>query len=377
MRSMRWQRCLVAVVSLAGCYTDVELDPSEGGPDGDADADADSDSDPDLDGNCTWDVEVVDPNYGAGVAVATAPDGSIHVTYYDDHSVVHHASNETGDWIVEVVDEDGSQYGSTALGIDDSGRAHLAYPVSGSRDGAKWDGVRYATSDGGAWTTQEVADGSYPALALDADGGVHVSQYDYRGHIVVSTNRTGDWTQSPITLGGDSNGDSSLVVAADGVRHVAFNEYLDGELWLGYATDEGGDWTIDTVSSGGVINSVALDSDGAPLIAFEASIDSPTEIWFARPTGAEWALDKIDGDGSPFQPALLLDADGRAHVIYCAQVEPALLHATSTDDGWSLERVEMDWCQYARPVLDAVGLRVAFQCDEIDRSVCLATRTCD
>jgi hypothetical protein len=109
--------------------------------------------------------------------------GKAHISYYDSfNKIVKYATNETGQWIVETVDNRKITFsGSTSIGIDSSGTAHIIYYDNTNSD------LKYATNSTGQWEKETIVCGlggnsypySYPypsgSLTIDSTDTVHVS----------------------------------------------------------------------------------------------------------------------------------------------------------------------------------------------------------
>ncbi|MBI2891950.1 MAG: hypothetical protein HYY06_00245 [Deltaproteobacteria bacterium] len=86
----------------------------------------------------------------------------------------------TGEWVEETVDC--GLVGSTSVAVGSREEVHVAYAFRELAVGAEWH-HRYATNAAGTWRIEEVDRATSPdwqdahsiAIALDADGRVHVA----------------------------------------------------------------------------------------------------------------------------------------------------------------------------------------------------------
>ena len=90
----------------------------------------------------------------------------------------------------------GSFMYSPSLALDTEGSAHISYGAIFPPSGL---GLKYATNESGAWVTETVDNtisyvGFTSSLALDSEGKAHISYYD-------NTNDLGTSSMPPIRVG--------------------------------------------------------------------------------------------------------------------------------------------------------------------------------
>lgn len=208
---------------------------------------------------------------GTQPSIALDAAGARHVAFYDAPGQrLAYATDASGDWTIEVVDDDGDTGWYPSLALDDAGFAHIAYHAA-APDGD----LRYATNASGSWATETVAAdgfvGAWPALGLTDDGVAIAYQDVAHADLWLATGAPGDWTTELLDDDGEVGLWTDLAVGPDGALHVVTYEASAGDLR--YATDVGGAWAVQTLRDEGDVGayaSVALDVDGAVWIACRA-----------------------------------------------------------------------------------------------------------
>lgn len=126
------------------------------------------------------------------VSLALEQNGVAHVAYFlpveygkfvPGSSIKHepavselrHARGQGSDWAIETVDGQGNLGGDVSVALDSNGAVHVSYHELGSQE------LRYSTNRSGAWSTENVTNGStgpYSPLALDSNDNVNIVYYD-------------------------------------------------------------------------------------------------------------------------------------------------------------------------------------------------------
>ena len=101
--------------------------------------------------NGTWDNIIVDsvPTYiGTFSSIAIDPFGKVHISYvdYNPDGELKYATNSTGNWSCEYVDNQANINSPTSMALDSELRAHIAYYDWFHAD------LKYATNANGSWT---------------------------------------------------------------------------------------------------------------------------------------------------------------------------------------------------------------------------------
>lgn len=110
-------------------------------------------------------------------SIAIDSSGNVHFTYVDSETnAPTHATNASGTWQSEVVDESAYATSSGGLALDENDRVHIAYRNIRNKE------LRYATNLTGSWRVRALESendvGRNPALGVDSELGVHISYLD-------------------------------------------------------------------------------------------------------------------------------------------------------------------------------------------------------
>ena len=224
------------------------------------------------------------PQGVGGSAVAIDGQDRIHVLWYDraGRAIAAPFDSTTERWgAQELVGlTNGTTYGQgnegVALALDAAGNLHAAWNVRGGDGKLQIDyAMRTATGWGLPIRVDDVALGEghnawHPTLAFTPSGELLLSwldgsfNYTPDGVIRISTRATdGVWGASvalpDLAMTGIDNG-PSLLVTADGVRHVTF---LDTGNVIRYWYDAGFGWRGDRQPSSQMTHNASLGPDGA------------------------------------------------------------------------------------------------------------------
>ena len=265
-----------------------------------------------------WEYEKVDSKGGVDVgeytSIAVDSSGDVHISYYDDsNDDLRYATNKDGTvqapWKDELVDGDGDgedeakprvgEY--TSIALDSSGNAHISYYDDSN------DALKYATNESGLWKDETVDDsssfvGQWSAIAVDSFGNVHISYYDgdsNNEYLKYATNKDGTeeepWKHEPADSTNNVGRYTSIAVDSSGNAHISY--YDVGNAHLKYATNESGSWQSETVDSSddvGKWSSIAVDKD---------SSDEPVHISYFYDSVSiddhlKYAHEVTDGNGN-------------------------------------------------------------------------------
>ncbi|HPQ67902.1 MAG TPA: hypothetical protein PKW95_02160 [bacterium] len=165
-----------------------------------------------------WLYQVADPVAAstAGLDVAFAPNGTLHLSYLDYENSYHnvcHTWKQGGEWLSEVVDNQIDTL--TSLAIDAAGRVHLAWATD--------DYTYYAVKDGDVWTRETVAPNTRtPALALDEQGRPHIAVSIVDNGLFWFSKQDGQWVHEKVIdeAGGDMAMEHPAIIVHQGQPHV-------------------------------------------------------------------------------------------------------------------------------------------------------------
>lgn len=208
-----------------------------------------------------------------------------------------------------TIDEGTDEGYMPSMVMDVEGNPHIASLGDGEKT------LKYSHFDGTNWQVQmvdtcESAESFYfPSIALDEDGGVHISYY-------IGANR------------------NDLLYA-----------YFDGQNWVRE--------TVDTNGDAGIFSSIAIDSEGDPCIGY--GVEDIFEIRFAsRKDGAWNVVMVVSDDFSLDYPSMVLDSLDRPHFLYTSRGENAHLNYLIYEGEGSISR-QVDREEVSGPASLALG----------------------
>ena len=295
-----------------------------------------------------WNIDIFAPAWGVGHPALDIDDqGAAHVgyVYYGEPYVINYATNKSGVWNIEELDNDQDKaYYGGAFAADSLGYVHLSYQVY------EYESFyfRYATNNADGWTIVNPDTSWYngyaSSLAIDQADKVHIGYLELDNHdeLRYATNQSGSWSAEVIDesfVGGSCN---SLALDGEGYEHVSF---LGGHGYdLMYANNLGGSWSFETIDEGIYnLSSIALDYDERPHVGY-TTIRTKQILRYAFKSDSSWTIEVIDDDNSGDYPSLALDAYDAAHLSYYGNPEGTGLHqlkyATNRADGWVVEVVD-------------------------------------
>jgi len=239
-----------------------------------------------------------------------------YVDYFYDGSVLH-TTNESGQWIVEVVHDLGNYGNFPSLDIDSDDFLHAVYQ---QYDPGQVFPV-YATNLTGSWNVEGIpscvyADGDNSSLAIDPDEKVHFSHHNfYNMEAKVTTNQSGSWETSVLATGNRFE-KCSMAMDSQGYIHVSFYDNL--YYCLKYATNSSGQWQITTVDTDGKVgnyNSIAVDGNDHLHISYYDQDNGVLK--YATNFSGAWDISIIDSnEGAGRWSSLQMDSSNSAHISY-------------------------------------------------------------
>jgi hypothetical protein len=241
-------------------------------------------------------------------AIALDTAGAVHVVYpgLGDWSM-HHATRAGGVWVSRSV---GSGNSSAAM-IAEGDVMHAVHTTTTSVDYA-------ARSADGTWRNEHVGSGHCGSIAQSADGTLHVSYVaeidrDHSALTYASRPRGGTWTSTvvdPLDYGIFGIGcDTDIDVDPGGGVHIV---YIENRTTLYHAyLAPGGSWEIETVGSGGLTISMAIDARGGLHLSYGQPLH-----YVHRPPGGEWTMTQLDPVLPGADSSIAVDSTFGVHIAH-------------------------------------------------------------
>jgi hypothetical protein len=222
-------------------------------------------------------------------------------------------------------------YGPTSLALDSSGKAHITYTDSSTRE------LRYATNANGGWNSTVIDTDVYsPAgLAIDADDKVHISYSAFDGsyNVKYATNRSGYWTKTTVeSVSGPVTTD--LAIDISGNSHISYGK--------NYATNASGQWILETTDLSdfyGTYTSIALDSEGRAHIAL---VDKQRNgVRYTTNASGTWVSSTIDSSAeTTFGTSISVDSMDKVHIAYYNASDRSLNYASNSSGVWLTNSID-------------------------------------
>ncbi len=244
-----------------------------------------------------------------------------------------------------------------AIAVDGNNVPHLAYLTE-----AIEGGVFYATTEGGAWQSETIAEGYfYGPVDIDVTtaGVPAVAYHDHEapqfdpslGSGVLLIKNGGDWETVRISDAGHDQWDADVAIDDSGIWHFAGVDpsQFGSTSGLEYVTNAFGDQRVEEVGSGAIPYefgvSVEARSDGVVGISY---YNAPEQsLNYAERSAGEngsWSIAKVQADGDSGRYSdLAYDKDGNPHLsywVFTGSSNGVVRHAWRDGDGaWQIEDV--------------------------------------
>ncbi len=284
-----------------------------------------------------WNIETVDSagDVGRFSSMEVDASGRSHICYFDVTSLqLKYATNATGPWTFEKIDDLYVDFGDCSLALDSNGCAHVCYAY------ATGPYFKYATNKTGSWVTEGLStsfDAGYSnSIAVDAADNVHISYMLWSGSskkylLMYTTNASGSW-DTDLVDNSDTGYDNSIAIDSSGNAHISYHDY--DYLW--YATNTSGFWVVEAVEWGGDYPSVAIDSSDGVHIAYGYY----EELKHATRSGGSWITDVLVNVYDPEHISLGIDSTGKVHISYYYKGYYDLRYATLDSGSWTTDIVD-------------------------------------
>lgn len=221
-----------------------------------------------------------------------------------------------------------------------------------------------------AWTMVQVGEGIKPALDIDADGTAHIAFLTEAEHgaVFYASNESGEFTVETVSEG-YFYGPVDIALSVEGLPYIAYHDHQDQEFKPTKGDEvvailNGGRWGLITVSDDGHDgwdNSIVVDSDGNWHTASvdPAQFGSSDGVEYATNIGGVFEVTSVS-DGPvvyEFGTSIGLDAQSRPAISYYDDAGQQLAYASLDDNGWSVQVVDGDGDagRYSSLVFDSSG----------------------
>jgi hypothetical protein len=273
----------------------------------------------------SWPTHVLMQGTRGATDIQVDSHGNLHVVFATGQ--LYYATNARGGWSVSLLDAVHEVW-DAALALDRQDNIHVVYSAVVRVDGtASPQAVRYIALDGGAPVSELVdAHGSYPAIAVDSAGVVHVTYSvlgTYDSKLMYAKRIAGSWTnETAVPASADSAIYSAVAVDSKGVVHAT---YTRSPQRVGYATNEAGAWTAGWLIQDGISNRrvpIAVDDQDRVHIAYSGCSDGcdPARIVHSVRALGSWTREvvaprSVTGDLYSFLD-LAVDSTGVPHILF-------------------------------------------------------------
>lgn len=279
---------------------------------------------------------------GGSLSAQFDRNGYLHAAYIGIEDRVLRYAHYTGSaWQIEILE--GGVGDETSLVIDSHNRPHLLY-ASGSD-------LRYATTDGAAWSIQTVlSDTTQASLDLDSADQPHISYYAAAtADLKYMHWATQGWQTESIDTVGDVGRGNRLKLDASGQPHVAYCVYDSSTaacVQLKYAVKNGATWQTQVVDAGSSIGSgisLALDGNSQPHISYAAPASGgsySTQLRYAIRVGNVWQPQVVYVYNSTLAwTSIQIDRVGYPHIAVTGYTNGPgeIYYATRTTGAWQVE----------------------------------------
>ncbi len=309
-------------------------------------------------------ISTIDSNGDVGwnTDIATGPNGSIHISYYDNtNGDLKYAYYNGSSWSVEIVDSAGRVGQYSSIAVESDGTVHISYYDSSSDD------LKYATGTFGSWQ-KEIVDstgdvGEYSSIAVDSNRAVHISYYDASTNVYnlkYATN-SGVTVQTACSAGStfkcetvDSTGDvgqySSIAVDSNRTVHISYYDASTNMYDLKYATGTFGLWNKEIVDSTGIVgqtSSIAVDSNRAVHISYKDL--SNGDLKYATNAGvttrcsanSTFKCETVDSTGDVGDySSIAVESNGTVHISYYDYDNENLKYASGTSRAFNYVTID-------------------------------------
>ncbi|MGB0377747.1 MAG: Ig domain-containing protein, partial [Poseidonia sp.] len=313
--------------------------------------------------NGTWTETILDngTNTGHHPSVAIDRQGAIHIAYIDDNNdKLRYATNASGSWVFATL-------GNSTIDLDNEGDPRLGrgtaivvHPITDAVHIVATNyvnssrGLSYHTNEGGSWVNETITDmtkdeGHDPAMAMDADGNLHVAHYCSTScnDLRLSSRIDGVWQNETVSSSGDIGNNPDIAIDSQGTIHIVSKyDSNGGKIHLHSGTP--GSWTAQTGLSGNYAlwPVVEVDSNDAVHIAYHYAWIAKDVMYMTNASGSWSTPSKVEEYGG-WGSVMVIDANDD---IFIPNIHPS---SGTYDDELQLTTVQgYGQGLTARPIFD-------------------------
>ncbi|MGB0787641.1 MAG: putative Ig domain-containing protein, partial [Candidatus Poseidoniaceae archaeon] len=313
--------------------------------------------------NGTWTETILDngTNTGHHPSVAIDRQGAIHIAYIDDNNdKLRYATNASGSWVFTTL-------GNSTIDLDNAGQPRLGrgtaivvHPITDAVHIVATNyvnssrGLSYHTNEGGSWVNETITDmtkdeGHDPAMAMDADGNLHVAHYCSTScnDLRLSSRIDGVWQNETVSSSGDIGNNPDIAIDSQGTIHIVSKyDSNGGKIHLHSGTP--GSWTAQTGLSGNYAlwPVVEVDSNDAVHIAYHYAWIAKDVMYMTNASGSWSTPSKVEEYGG-WGSVMVIDANDD---IFIPNIHPS---SGTYDDELQLTTVQgYGQGLTARPIFD-------------------------
>lgn len=189
------------------------------------------------------------------------------------------------------------------------------------------------TASTAGWNLRAVANGSYPALALDNNNLPHIG-FERSDGVAHAIYNGSSWQQALIGTTASSFSGIDLVVDIFNVDQLSYFDYNTNILQ--HANNATSNWVSSVVDDGGYANSLAVDDMGKAYIAYGIRTTySSSWLQYASNIMASWQSEFVSGfsNAQIIDTDIVVDAAGGVHIAYAVGGSLCVIRYAYRDPG--------------------------------------------
>ena len=247
-------------------------------------------------------------------------------------------------WEVSNVDDAGAK---PSLAVDPQGAPHIAYILE-----ANPGFVKHAILGPDGWDISTVSTGYFYGpldIKIDQKGVPMISWHNHdTENQAFAQLEDGSWVVHDVKHPGHDGWDNNLALDSQGRPHTISIDpkQFGSQSGIEYATFDGKAWTVEEIGSGPVAyefgTGIVLDSQGRPHVVWFD--DSAQDLKYAVKEDGSWNISTVDSEGDVGRfPSLVLDKQGNPAVTYFEQIGENVGYikfARREGASWKIQRID-------------------------------------